>query len=393
MKLAIMMRTIDQDGGLRVYVERLIESMLTIDRINRYLLLYRTPKWLGRFAEHRNAEEQLVRAPHKLLWDQVAVPYAAWRGGADVIFNPKFSVPLVSHCAVAMSLREPAWWAWREHYPGWNARFMRLTIPLYVRRSIALFPISEFVLSENRKYLSLDEDRVHVAYPAPDHQFCIIEDQARLDQSRRKYGLPEHFIFTAARVHHPGIEETKSFFPGKNVETTVRAFAMLRDHIPHELVVAGYRVREYLAHVGVEEEYLHNVRFLDFVDHEDMPVLYNLAELFVIASFYESYAHALVEAMACGCPVVASTMGACPEISGGGALLADPNSPADFAAQMQRMLQDDDLAAELRARGLARVREFSWERAARTVLERLTEAVQGATQGDKAKRISCGEGR
>jgi hypothetical protein len=205
-----MMRTIDQGGGLAVYTERLVEGMLEIDQENRYLLMYRTPQWMGRFAEYPNVHEKLVRAPHKLVWDQVAVPYTAWRERADLIFNPKFSVPFISPCPVAMSLREPAWFAWAEHYPSWNARFMRFTVPRYARKSVALFPISNFVLTENCKYLDLDEDKIVVASPAPNKHFGVIDDKGRLEEYRRKYELPERFIFSAARVDHPGIEETDS---------------------------------------------------------------------------------------------------------------------------------------------------------------------------------------
>lgn len=376
MKIAIMMRAIDQGGGLAVYTERLTEGMLRIDRENTYLLMYRTNDWLGRFSSYANVTEVLLRAPNKLAWDQLAVPFKAWRERADIIFNPKFSVPFISHCPVAMSLREPAWWTWPEHYPRWNYHFMKATIPRYCQRSAALFPISDFVLDECQKFLSLPESKISVAYPAPNHHFRRITDAAVLEQFREKYRLPEKFILTVTRVDHPGIENSEAFFPGKNVETTVRAFARCRGKIPHKLVIAGRRVREYLVHVGVSEDELEDVYFMDFVPHEELAALYSLAELFVIPSFYESYAHALVEAMACGCPVIASRTGACPEITNGAALLADPYDPADFAEKILTVLSDTGLARELARRGKERAAFFSWERTARTVLNGLSGAVE-----------------
>ena len=79
MKIAVMMRAIDQDSGFSVYTERLLDMLLRIDRENSYLLFYKTPKWLGHFAIYDNAKEVLLRAPHKLAWDQVVVPYRAWK--------------------------------------------------------------------------------------------------------------------------------------------------------------------------------------------------------------------------------------------------------------------------------------------------------------------------
>lgn len=376
MRLAVMMRAIDQGGGLHVYTRRLVGAMLEAAPQHEFFLYYRTDDWCGRFAGFGNATERLLKAPHKLLWDQVAVPIRAWRDGVQMIFNPKFSVPLLTTAGVAMSLREPAWWAWPAHYPTWNAWFMRAMIPLYVRKSVALFPISRFVLDENRKYLDLDESKVTVVYPAPNAHFGVIEDGERLAAARRKYSLPRRFILTAARVTHPGIESTRAFFPGKNVETTVRAFSVCRERIPHDLVVAGERMPEYLERAGITRNELERVRLLGQVDHADMPLLYNLSDLFVLASYYESYGHTLVEAMACGCPTVAPRAGACPEIAGGATVLADPNSPADYAEKIVSVLGDRDALAQLREKGLRRSAEFRWHVAAARVLKALEEAVE-----------------
>jgi glycosyltransferase involved in cell wall biosynthesis len=389
MRLAVMMRAIDQGGGLHIYTRRLVESMLAAASRHHFLLYFRTDEWLGQFSDRPNATARVVRAPHKLLWDQVAVPWRAWRDDrADVIFNPKFSVPLLALGKVAMSLREPTWWVWPEHYPAWNAWFMRATIPLYARRAAALFPISRFVLEENRKYLDLDESKVSLAYPAPNKHFRVVEDADRLAEARRKYSLPDRFVFTAARVTHPGIEETSDFFPGKNVETTVRAFAACRERIPHFLVVAGAQIPEYLAQIGITSEELERVRFLGHVDRADMPLMHNLSSLFVLASYYESYGHALVEAMACGCPAVASSAGASPEIAGGATLLADPDSPHDFSEKLVELLQNEPLRRELRTTGLERAAYFRWEVTARIVLRGLERAIDGPPPGWKPRAAS-----
>lgn len=377
MKIAIMMRAMDQDSGHRAIIEGLVDNLLRIDQENSYLLLYRTDKWLGRFSSAENVKEVLVKAPHKLAWDQVAVPYRAWREGADVIYNPKFSVPLVTHCPVVMGLHEPVWWAWPDHYEWLDVRYMRLMFPLYCRKTSHFFAISDFVIGENRKHLGLPFDNVTVTYPAPKEYFRPIDDAAALEQFRNEYNLPQRFIVSVTRVDHPGLDGSTSFFPGKNVETTVRAFMLCRDHIPHKLVIAGRRVREYLLHLGFTDSDLKDIHFTDFVPHEEIPKLHNLAELFILPSFYESYAMAFVEAMACGCPTIAAQTGACPEISGGAALLADPYDPTDFADRIIQVLTDKDLYLELKSKSLERAATFKWERTARIALEGLKRVVNG----------------
>jgi len=317
----------------------------------------------------------MLHSPNKLLWDQVAVPYAAWREGADVIYNPKFSVPLVSHCPVVMGLQEPAWWVWPEHYTWLDVRYIKAMLPRYCRKAAHFFPWSQFTIDENQKYLGLPFSNATITYPAPNDYFRPVMERAILREFSQRYQLPRQFILGVTRVDHPGLDGSKSFYPGKNVETTLRAFALIRDQVPHRLVIAGRRVQEYLLRTGWTPADLRNVVFTEFVPHEELPKLYSLADLFVIPSFYESFGFTLVEAMACGCPVVASKSGACPEISDGAGILADPADPVDFAKKIYTIIENESLRQELKSKSLRRARSFSWEHSAKLTLDAMTQVV------------------
>ena len=375
MKIAIMMRAIDTQAGYRPYTEGVVRTLLQIDQENEYLLLYRKPDLLGLFSGHKNVKEMLIGPSHVLLWDQVAVPLAARRERADIIWNPKFSVPLLSHCPVTMVLQEPAWFAIPEHHAWWDVLYMRAMLPLYCRKASHLFPQSEFNLNETRKYLRLPLENVTVTHYAPDACFMRVWDAEALRQFRQSHGLPEKFILTVTRVLNQG-NNSATFTGTKNLETTLHAFQQIREHVPHKLVIKGQLVREYLEYKGWKD--LEGVHFVSqFLPREEVPKLYQAADLCVLPSFYEGCPTTLIEAMASGCPIVASKSSAFPEISAGAALLSDPHDPSDFAEKMLRALTDKALRDGLRQKSLQRAKFFNWERTARLTLQGFEEAVGG----------------
>ena len=377
MKIAIMMRPMDQDSGFRAYTEALIDNMLKRDQENTYLLLYRLTKHFGRFASYPNVKELLVKAPHKFLWDQVAVPWTAWKEGADIIFNPKFSIPLISPKPVAMGLQEPAWWTEPQYYEKFDVLYEKIMVPLCVRRSVRIFPMSRFILEENRKVLKLPFENATVLYAAPDKHFQPVEDPEALANFREKYHLPEKFILLVTRVDHPGLEGCTSFYPGKNPETALRAFQKIRKQIPHKLIFAGRRVRDYLICTEGENVDLEGVEFITFIPYEELQMLYNAADLFVNPAPYEGCPNTVLQAMACGRPMVLADSGGSADVAEGAALFAKARDDDDFAKKMFIALNDEHLRQELKRKSLERSKIFWWEDVARLCIEGL---VQGANK-------------
>jgi glycosyltransferase involved in cell wall biosynthesis len=149
----------------------------------------------------------------------------------------------------------------------------------------------------------------------------------------------------------------------------VRAYAAYRargGRLP--LVVAGRRIREYLAARGFGDRELEGIQFLGFVPHERIHLAYQLADLFVLATLNESFAFPLVEAMACGCPVIAPATGACPEIAGDAARLVDPTDEAAITRALTDLAESERLRHEMRQAGLERVTRYTWRETARRTL-------------------------
>lgn len=378
-----MLRAMDQESGFRAYIEGLVDTMLAMDKENSYVLLYRTMKWYGRFSSYPNAKEVLVSAPHKFFWDQIAVPLRAWKEHVDIIFNPKFSVPLVSSCPVAMGIQEPDWHVYPEYYEPVDAFYMRTMLPIYCKKSSHLFPMSRFNLEESRKHLGLPLKNVTVTYTCPGKHMKPIDDFTMLKIFRERYRLPERFILCVTRVDHPGLDnfQRRKFFSGKNPETVLKAFILCREVIPHHLVFAGRRIREYMMTKGYQEKDFARVHFIPFVPYEELPKLYNIAEMSIIPTFYDGCSTTMMESMACGCPVIGSKADACPEIGGDAAIYADPYMPMDFAEKITLLAEQIEIRNELKKKCIERAAYFNWKRTAELTLNGLMSAVEGKHQG------------
>lgn len=366
--IAVMARMLDQDDGLYVYARNLLEQLLTLDSSSRYLILLPTAKRVHLFDAYPNADVRVIRSPLKTLWDQVSAPLAAWRNGAALLFNPKFSLPLLWNRPATFVLQGSDWYVNPQNYPWWDNVYIRMMLPLYLRKADRLLAISQTVVDDLRPYLRLDPAKIEVSYAAAAPAFTSHRDQHALERFRAEYALPERFILTVARGYHTGHGKMPEY-PGGNNERLLQGYRQYRargGQLP--LVVVGTRMEEYLRARGFRDEDLEGVVFTGFIPHERMHCVYQLADFFVLATLNESFCFPLVEAMACGCPVIAPSTGACHEIGGSAIRLIDPYDPQSIAARLAELDGSEETRDALRRAGLERVRQFSWQETARRTL-------------------------
>ena len=187
---------------------------------------------------------------------------------------------------------------------------------------------------------------------------------------RERYQLNDPFVLYAGNIK-----------PHKNLERLIESFHMLRRHGFDEvkLLIIGDEISKYATLRRAVHRYkLHkHVRFFGFVSDQTLAALYRMAEVFVFPSLYEGFGLPPLEAMASGTPVITSNVSSLPEVVGDAALLIDPYEPGAIADAMHRVLSDATLRASLRERGLARVREFSWERSIGRLREIYDEVLAG----------------
>ena len=382
LRIGLMLRAVDEYDGAGVYIRQLCDALFEVDQLNQYVLFYMKPQQLGRYAHVANVEERVVPAPGKLLWDQVFLPWAARRENLDVLFHHKFSIPVVAPCPTVVQQRGTEYWTFPQYYTQLGDRVNRLynmaTIPLFCRRAVRVLTNSDSLALELETLAGVPREKMSTIYAAADDRFVRVTDRAALDRVRGKYDLPDSRFFLMvvkgyARIEYAG----QALCPRKNVEGTLTAYARVRASVPDcpPLVILGAGVTDRLTPETLG-------RFVDpaavripgLIDHGDMPAVYSLAGALLFPSYYESFGIPLVEAMACGCPVITSSAPACPEVVGDAALVVDPDDVEGLTAAMRRLLLEPGLAEDLRARGIDRARTFSWRESARRLVGELERA-------------------
>jgi len=368
-----MLRTWDEKGGVAVYTHNVVRELMEIDRQNRYFLYYRNPANLGTFSQLDNVQERVLRAPNKAWWDQIAVPLACRRDGIDVLFHPKFTVPVLAPCRTVMVVHGADWFMPDQSvfYKPLDVRYIRTVMPWYFRKAAVVISVSQLTTDNLEKVLRLPEGKIRTVYFGPAKHFHRVDDPAALNDVRARYGLPEKFILTLTKV---GGDNRKNF--GNLIDAYRRYHTAGPD--PHPLVVGGKGCHTFRRTYGIPDDgWGADVVFPDWLDQRDLPAIYSMADAYLYTSNLEAFPIPITEAMACGTPIVTSSVNGLEEIAGDAAVLVDPRDPQAIADAVARVLADGQLRSDLSRRGLERSTRFTWEKCGRETLSILESVAEG----------------
>ena len=307
---------------------------------------------------------------NKTVWMQAVLPWQLARLGADVCHFTNSVASWCTPCPSIVTIHDTTLWLFPEHHPRRRLLSMRPVIPLAARRAKAVIAVSDAAKRDIVRILKVPADRVHVVYEAAAPCFQPLVGDALLTAVRRRYRLPDRFVL------HVGTIE-----PRKNLVRLLEAYSLLRrdGNRSHALVLVGNRgwkdadVFSTVERLGLEGL----VHVLGYVPTEGLVALYNLTDSLAYPSLYEGFGLPVVEAMACGAPVVASRCGSIPEVAGSAAEFVEANDVESIAAGLRHVLNDPERRAELRLRGRARAASFSWAAAAEQT-RRVYDAVAAA---------------
>ncbi len=366
MRIAIDARLVSYiQGGISQYALRLLHAMAALNTGDEITVLESRKAGPEQIWPATLRRSRLATPPHHHR-EQIALPMELLRFSIDVLHSPDFIPPFRRRCRSVITVHDLAFLRFPDLLTRESASYYG-QIARAVESADQVIAVSHSTKRDLLELLSVDPEKITVVHSGVSPE-CRPLEAAELEAWRQELELPDRFILFVGTME-----------PRKNLPTLLRAFARVWKAHRVPLVVVGgqgwlnqelYRVREEL---GLGDE----VRFVGSVEASRLVYYYNCAACLVLPSLYEGFGHPVLEAMACGTPVIASNVSSLPEIVGEAALLVAPDDVEGLAAAMGRLLADGGLRQRLIGLGLRRASLFSWEKTARETMAVYHKVVEG----------------
>lgn len=370
MRIAIDARKL-RDYGIGTYVRNLLRQLARQDTVNDYVILCHDVDWDTIEELGPRFRPVVENAGAYSIAEQFALPIDLRRESAELFHAPHYVLPALTPCRSIVTIHDCIHLRFPQYLPNrLGYAYARAQMWTATHRAARVITVSEASKRDILRYFGIPASRIEVIYNAIDDRFWQQPDPEDITRVRERYRLDRRFVLYAGNIK-----------PHKNLERLIEAFHLLRqrpDMHEVQLLIIGDEISKYATlRRAVHRHKLHkHVRFFGFVSDQTLAALYRLASVFVFPSLYEGFGLPPLEAMASGTPVITSNVSSLPEVVGDAALMIDPYEPEAIADAMQRVLDDEALRADLSRRGLARAREFSWERSVARVREIYAEVVQ-----------------
>lgn len=351
--------------GIWTYVFNLLKGLHELDTANDYTVFSNSDKtdiFKSRFNIVRSSLD--TSAPYtRILWEHLAMPFILNRSNVDIFHNPDHVLPILPvNAKKIITVHDLSFYKFPGTFPFMKRNYKRALTPRSVRLADKIIAVSNSTKDDLVELFGIDRNKIEVVHIGVSEEFVRIEDDDALEHSRKKLGLPEKFVLYLGTIEKR-----------KNLERLIDAFVLAsrRGDFPHKLVIAGKKgwlYKDLLKKIddnGVKD----GIIFASDIKQADLPILYNLADLFVYPSIYEGFGLPVLEAMACGTPVITSNTSSLPEVAGDAAALIDPYNIEEIAHNISELLHDAERRKKMSGMGIERAGSFTWERCARNTME------------------------
>jgi glycosyltransferase involved in cell wall biosynthesis len=317
--------------------------------------------------------------PLKRLWTHIGLSWQTIINPPDVLFIPAHVMPLVYPQKTVVTIHDLAYKYFPEVYSFFDLKYLEWSTKKAVKKAAKIIVPSQATKNDLIKFYSADPQKIVVIYHGCDtERFKPDFKKEKIWETLLKYGILKSnnslkFVNSQPEMDIPYILYVGRIEDKKNIKNLITAFSLLKKErgMEHKLILAGkpgYKyneIKKMIKNLNLEREIIET----GFIDDDDLPYLYAGADIFVFPSRYEGFGMPILEAFACGVPVVASDCSSIPEIANEAAFLVDTTKPISLAAAMSRVIHDVNLKKEMIWKGLNQVKKFTWEKCAKETLK------------------------
>ncbi len=375
-----------QTAGNETYIKNLIEALAALDAENEYVLFFTHPEaarsWQGRFPNFRVC---LVRPHTRYVRIPLSLPLAAWRMGVDLL-HVQYVAPPVCPVPFVVTIHDLSFEHLPQFYTPRERWLFQRAIRYTAQRAAKILTVSEYSARDILAMYRVPSDRVVVTPEGVSPHFAPVRESERLQAVRARYGIAREYILSVGSLQ-----------PRKNLVRLIQAYIHLRrrdEEVEHQLVIVGKKGWLYgdIFRAAQQSPFSRDILFTGYVPEEDLPALYSGATVFVYPSIFEGFGLPVLEAMACGVPVITSHSSSLPEVVGEAALMVNPYDERAIEGALAQLLWDEALRRELSERGLRRARQFSWRRTAELTLRVYEEVARGRARPTASARGGSASG-
>jgi glycosyltransferase involved in cell wall biosynthesis len=358
--------------GMDMVALELIRNLQLIDTENEYVLFIKPDVDDSVIKETPNFKIVRLKGGFYPFWEQIALPKAAKKQGCQILHCTSNTAPLFTSIPLVVTLHDIIYM--ESSYPKimkgtgtlyqkFGNAYRKLFVPRIIKKSSKIITVSNFEKNRIGQFFGMANDnRLVAVYNGVSEHFKPITQPDVLQRVKEKYHLPDRFFFFLGNTD-----------PKKNTKGTLKAFSdfLKKTGSDIQLVMLDYDRQELEAILNDIDDInlINRIILTGYVVNTDLPAIYSQCEIFLYPSLRESFGIPMLEAMACGVPVITSNTSSMPEVAGDAAILIDPFNPAEITDAMMQILEDKELRSNLIKKGLIRAAAFSWKAMAQNVLE------------------------
>ena len=367
--------------GMDIVALETIKALQRIDQENEYFIFVKTDEDRTCLRQSNNFKIIEIPSFSYVDWEQRQLPGLIRKYQIDLLHCTSNTAPIKCSIPLVLTLHDIIYLEQLSFKGTWYQNmgnlYRRWIVPSVVKNSAKIITVSRFEKNRIVQFMGLSPQKVEVIYNAVSSKFRVTNNEHLIDDIRIQYRLPSRYIFFLGNQA-----------PKKNMPNVLKAYDFYCQSTdkPVYLVIAETNPEQLNSHLkNLNLEHLGSKIILTgYVNHKDLPLLYQLSELFLYPSLRESFGIPIIEAMACGTPVITSKTSSMPEVAGGAALLIDPKKPEDIALKINKTLANQAMREQLIKLGAERADEFTWKNTAKGVLNIYKEVEQSQSKQVKS---------